>query len=113
MMNSTKTYVEIKTTDVEGNTIVSVVTILVQKYLGLETDPIAEQIETELNGDGYDVEVEIKETDDDTDSDSQDEETMDFLDQKGVATAFIIGGALVMVVGGIALIVCVCKRRRE
>eukprot|EP01083_Nonionella_stella_P075717 205926_1 len=94
--------VQMKKTEVQGNTIVSVVTIWAPRYLGLETDPIAQRIENELNEDGYDVEVIIHETDDDTHS--QEDEEMQFLDQKWVATALIIG-AFVSVGGCIALLV--------
>eukprot|EP01083_Nonionella_stella_P281576 958090_1 len=106
-----KQNVQIKTTEVTGNTIVSVVTISVLRYLGLETDPIAEGIETELNENGYDVDVEIKETD----ADSQDEEPSEasFFDQKWILPALVIGGAIGIACCCFVLVFCLCKRKHR
>eukprot|EP01083_Nonionella_stella_P140070 428704_1 len=54
--------VAIKKTEIEGNIMTIVVTISTDLYVALETEPIAERIETELEENGYDVEVAMSET---------------------------------------------------
>eukprot|EP01083_Nonionella_stella_P102752 292597_1 len=105
--------VQIKKTEITGNAIVSVVTISMKKYVKLDTDPIAERIENEINDDGFDVEVEIKETGDDSDNESQDEDPMQFLflDEQGIIIAFVIATFVIAALCG--LVVCLYKRKHD